>query len=417
MSAKIWYQYPHDEGFGHFPDPIGRYPKPDANFYTIPQGTPITVPPGGSGTVTNVRSVNWDKNAGPTDVVTIQFDSPPNDVAKYYAFSFVKNATVRTGQHVSPGDTVAFSGNPQNIGVAYAFSSVPIYGESSRAEPFVGTFVDPKLSPIQYLRDIQTGAAKMPTINLQAFVDNIAAGISNGAFGQSPNTLNFLLAWAHQEGGAVTNQCKFNPLNTMQDETGAVQCQGAMPGIKSYPDNGTGLKGTVDALLSGHYPSLVNAISTSDENHLGFNSQNIMAANVAEDLSTWLSGKRQPIKSDYIFKIMAQAGISPQRIEGVSAVGRIGASSQADRDKWGQVDLGLDTSGQTVGGVQDQIANQLKSFSNFFSGLTSFFSDPIRVIKIIIGFILIVIGATLLVKEMIPPTLKRASKDIGFPLA
>ena len=47
MASKFWYQYPHDENFGQFPDPLGSYPKPDANFYGIPEGTPITVLPGG----------------------------------------------------------------------------------------------------------------------------------------------------------------------------------------------------------------------------------------------------------------------------------------------------------------------------------------------------------------------------------
>ena len=58
--------------------------------------------------------------------------------------------------------------------------------------------------------------------------------------------------------------------------------------------------------------------------------------------------------------------------------------------------------------------NQLKSVNDFFNNLISFFSNPIRLIKMLIGFTLIIVGLVLMIKELTPQPVKKAAKDIGI---
>src|SRR5258708_1935880 len=91
-----WYQYQYDSNFGFYPDPVGPYAKPDANFYNIPNGTPITAL--ASGTVTSVRRQPW----GPLAYsVTIKMDNAWNSVARYTAYNYVSSPTVSVGQHIN----------------------------------------------------------------------------------------------------------------------------------------------------------------------------------------------------------------------------------------------------------------------------------------------------------------------------
>jgi hypothetical protein len=146
-----WYSYTYDQNFGTYPDPLpgANYPKPDTNFYGIPDGTAITAL--ASGTVTGVRRMPWSPLAYS---VTVQMDQPFNSVAKYTAYNYVSNPTVSVGQHVNVGDTLAFSGNPYNIGTAFALVDTPIYGTGSSNEPFSGNYVNPALNPVPFLQSI-----------------------------------------------------------------------------------------------------------------------------------------------------------------------------------------------------------------------------------------------------------------------
>ena len=146
-NIGAWYQFNYDSNFGSFPDPVGNYPKPDANFYGIPNGTPITAL--ASGTVTSVRRQPW----GPLAYsVTVKFDNAWNSVAQYYAVNYVSRPNVHVGQHVQAGQTLAYSGNPYNIGTAFALSDSPVYGTSTANEPFSGTYVNPALNPVPFLQ-------------------------------------------------------------------------------------------------------------------------------------------------------------------------------------------------------------------------------------------------------------------------
>lgn len=200
---------------------------------------------------------------------------------------------------------------------------------------------------------------KTVNITLGEFVDSVLTQIRNNAgqtntlgAGPSQNIRNFMLAWAHVEGGSQTNACSFNILNTMQDEEGASQCSGTIPGIKAYPDAETGEKAQVDALQNGNYKSLLHALVTNDETNLGFTRRNgpsfghVMAGNIAGDLSVWVSGKRAPLAQHYILSIMQSAGISSAEIEGGTTTGG-SAVSQDQIDKWASTVIGTGTTGDS----------------------------------------------------------------------
>lgn len=233
------------------------------------------------------------------------------------------------------------------------------------------------------------------------------AGVSN-AFGAGPsqNIINFMIAWGRQEGGSQTNACHFNVLNTMQDESGATQCPGTLPGIKSYPDSATGEKGQIDALQNGNYKSLLQALVNNDELNLGFTQRGApsfahqMSNAIASDLSVWVHGTRNVIGAQsYILAIMQNAGISNAVIEGGTAQGGKGAT-QTEITTWGQTVIGQ-------GVVQSN--NPLDAFSSinsFFGGLNNLMSDPTRLIKGALGLVLIITGLVLLVRQVSPSIIK-----------
>lgn len=153
MVQAAWYTYPHDNAFGEYPDPVGPYAKPDANFYNIPNGTPITAL--ASGIVTSVRRQPWGPQAYS---ITVHMDNPYNSVARYTAYNYVNSPVVSVGQHVQVGSTLAYSGNVYNIGTAFAFSDSPVYGTGSVNEPFSGSYINPALSPVNFLNGVSSGS-------------------------------------------------------------------------------------------------------------------------------------------------------------------------------------------------------------------------------------------------------------------
>lgn len=421
-----WYQASHDYNFGKAIDSRGPYLKPDINFSTG-SGVPVIVPPSMGGTVTGVRIQPWDTGAWS---ITIKFDSPPNSVATHWAVNYIENPTVKVGQHVNPGDHLATTGNPYGIGTALAFTDASVYGQATKNDPFNRSFISPELNPSPFIDQVAKG--KVPTttpgsngqpktqpIILRAFVDSVLSDL-RGDFNSPQEVVNFMISWCHHEGGSVTNKCSFNCLNTMQDESGAKQCPNTLPGIKAYPDGSTGIKATVDALKNGNYPSLLNALSTGDLINLGFTRRgspsfaNEMAGNVAGDMAVWLSGSRNLTNQaqQYIIAIMQGAGISNASIQGGTISGGNG-TSQSVIDGWGNAVIGQDTTGVTVGGtiqnVQNDLAGALSGVNNFFTMISGFFSNPMRIVKIVLGVILLIIGLVLLVKEFTPSIAKVVS--------
>lgn len=250
------------------------------------------------------------------------------------------------------------------------------------------------------------------------FINEVLLNLA-GNFGYTPslNITNFMISWTHLVGGSFSNACAFNLLNATQDEPGAKQCADGLPGVKSYPDAATGLKAMVDALQSGHYPNLVHALTTNDETNLGFTRRgapsfaNMMANNIAQELSFWATGKRTPLAQNYILKIMAGAGISNASIEGGTANG----GPASGPGKWGDDQMpGLASDVQPPGNPVDPnsiqgLVNGLSNLNNFFGNLNALFTDPVRLVKIIGGAALVIGGLALLVRSFTPGV----SKFIG----
>ena len=86
------------------------------------------------------------------------------------------------------------------------------------------------------------------------FYKEILTGI--GAPHSDRNIL-FLYAWRNAEGAVAA----WNPFNTTQPATGAT-CYRTTPRVRNYPNRASGLKATIDTLLNGYYPNLVNALKT-----------------------------------------------------------------------------------------------------------------------------------------------------------
>jgi surface antigen len=251
------------------------------------------------------------------------------------------------------------------------------------------------------------GNSNLVDITLKDFCTSVITQLRNNAgqtnalgAGPSNNIVNFLVSWAHHEGGSQTNACQFNVLNTMQSEPGSTQCSGTLPGIQSYPDAATGEKAQIDALQNGLYPSLLHALTTNDEGNLGFTAPFTMANDIAGDLSMWVSGKRSPIQTSYILAIMSGAGISNANVSGGNANGGAGAG-QATIDSWGSTVIGQGTVNQPQNPL-DALTQGLSGLNTFFTNVNSLFSNPTRIIKIVGGSVLVITGLVLLVKQFVP---------------
>lgn len=403
MASKAWYTYPRIDNFGQYPDPDGAFPKPDSNIQ-CPNGTVITCV--GSGVVSGIDIPGGSEPAY-GHAVTILLDNPHNALATHDAYIHLASVSVTIGQRVAFGGNVGVSGaNPQNAAFGFAFYPGDLYGQGPEWNKYIQTSsntIDPRLNPVPFLDGLASQGNGQAVITLRAFIDQAINDLKmkvNGGTGLfqvgSQKIIDFVTAWAHVEGGGVTNACSFNILNTMQAETGSVQCPGTLPGIQQYPDDATGIKALVDALTNGRYPNIVHAITTNDENNLGFN-QHPMANNIAQELSMWVSGSRLPLQQSYILSIMESAGIGGAFITGGMANGG-NPATQSQIDSWANQSLGPDTSGITVGGA----GGNLTAVNTFFSQLSGFFSNPVRLIKIIGGATLVIVGLVLLVKSFVP---------------
>ena len=241
-------------------------------------------------------------------------------------------------------------------------------------------------------------------ITLSEFVTSVLNQLRNNAgqtnaLGQAPsqNIINFVVSWAHHEGGSQTNDATFNPLNTMQQEAGSTQAAGLLPGIQAYPDSATGEKGTIDALQNGLYGALLHALTTNDEGGLGFTAPFTMAANIAADLSVWVSGRRSPVQAAYCLAIMQGAGISNANVPGGNMNGGPGASAAAIKAAGDTViGQGIVASNNPL----DALTSSLSSLSAFFGNLNNLLQNPTAIIKVLGGAAMIITGLVLGIKSI-----------------
>jgi hypothetical protein len=229
-------------------------------------------------------------------------------------------------------------------------------------------------------------------VTLKEFMTSVLQQLmNNNGIAGNPGTpvIDFMISWAHSEGGSVTNDAHFNPLNTMQEEQGSVDfaTQQPGPGVQAYPDATTGEKATLDALNNGHYKNLVHALATGDEQGLGLSKRGaptfafMMNGNIAQELSLW-SGHGGDIiaAQQYIVGILQGAGISNASIQGGRIVGGPGQSKETI-DTWGGAILGQSATG-TGNNTSSWTSNDL--------------------IKVGLGILMLLIGSALFIKAQYP---------------
>lgn len=229
-------------------------------------------------------------------------------------------------------------------------------------------------------------------VTLKEFMKSVLQQLmnNNGVAGSPDDAvLNFMISWGHAEGGSVTNEAHFNPLNTMQEEKGSLKfgTTEAGPGVQAYPNAATGEKATLDALNNGHYKNLVRALANSELENLGLKRRGspffsfMMSADIAQELSLWSGhGGDVVAAQQYIVSILQGAGISNATVQGGRISGGQG-QNQETIDTWGNASLG-----QSVTGTGDN---------------TSSFSQN-DIIKIGLGVLFLLIGSALFIKAQFP---------------
>ena len=134
----------------------------------------------------------------------------------------------------------------------------------------------------------------------------------------TPNLIKFVQAWEIQESGSGPSiGCDNNPLNTCQQTLASQTCTGCVQryidAANQYVGQGggyrEGLLATRAALQDGNYPTLLHALVTNDEAHLGFNGGQL-DPNIAGDLTMWSTGARTPLNTAYVNGVLNLAGQS-----------------------------------------------------------------------------------------------------------
>lgn len=355
-----------------------------------PVGTPVYALGGG----TVIAQGYWNDTGH--GVVTIRTNVPGYGLNDMYYQHIIIDPSIQTGQSIQPKQQIGTVGQYGETEIGFNANWGGVWGTNHPA----GWVNDPRPLIEALMLNIDNPGTTLDTtstvnITLKEFITSVVNQLRNSAgqtntLGQGPsnNIINFMISWAHQEGGSQTNACKFNIMNTMQEEAGSIQCQGAMPGIQSYQDSTTGEKALTDALSNGSYPSLLNALSTNDENNLGFNGHNI-ASNIAGDLSMWSTGKRSPINQQYVSSIVSNSH-----------------KDQSQIDQWGNAVIGTGTA------TDNNPLDALNSIGQFFGQLGNFFSNPTRIIKILLGAVLLIAGLYLMIKELLPSSVRQAANTL-----
>lgn len=175
-------------------------------------------------------------------------------------------------------------------------------------------------------------------------------------------TQNFMIAWTLEESGHdLSHIASYNLMNTTQRMTGSTSFN--QVGVQNYKTYADGITATKNTLLNGLYPNLSHALASNDCNNLGITGS--MSSGVAGDLSVWVNGQRSPVATSYI-----------------SAITQIAQNvGNAANDTASGTPTGVTYTGNPVTPV--------------LPGISGVFSDPARIIKLVVA-ILLIAGALLL---------------------
>jgi hypothetical protein len=73
-----------------------------------------------------------------------------------------------------------------------------------------------------------------------------------------------IVAWEVQEGGGITNDASYNPLNTARHEPGSWPIPGNPDDVQAYPSYSEGLEANAAAIENGLYGNILNALAAGD---------------------------------------------------------------------------------------------------------------------------------------------------------
>ncbi len=211
--------------------------------------------------------------------------------------------------------------------------------------------------------------------NRQGFSVDLPGGLGNGH--PTTNIRKFILGWIAAEFDSCDANCDIgcanNPLS-MADHTsnfpGTTLCNnlGGGFGVLNFPSYHEGLNALVGRLRQQNYSHVRQAIINNDEAALGFTGH--MSNGVASDLAVWVHGNRDIAgASSYINNILSRAGAAALSASTTTSMGPNVIPDSSDTSANPK-----DTTGST--------GNLL----NFLPGWTD---NPVRVLKLIVGVMLI----------------------------
>jgi hypothetical protein len=120
------------------------------------------------------------------------------------------------------------------------------------------------------------------------------------------SNVQFLIAWADEEGGNWHNAASFNPLNTTEDAPGAVSMNSV--GVKAYGSWDQGIAATVSTLKNGDYGDIIASLQGGDAATTAVN---------AAGLRTWSGGGYSTIMAT----IPQSAGAAQQAVASAGLAG------------------------------------------------------------------------------------------------
>lgn len=220
------------------------------------------------------------------------------------------------------------------------------------------------------------------------------------------NTIDWVVAWTDFEtsgpGGGGAN----NLLNTTQPGFGGSPIPGQSAGVMNYPSFLQGIQANAKVLQNGLYPNLLAALSNNDYAALTNGS-------VYRDLSTWCGGcaygpsisnlASNPWGTSQAFPEGSAQAVAQSQATQPQGSGT-GARTQAQSALTASPTGTLQCNFQTPLGF-------LNSFLNTMCPVISWVSNPVRIVKMVVGILLVVAALFLLLS---PDAVQTVRKVVPF---
>jgi hypothetical protein len=147
------------------------------------------------------------------------------------------------------------------------------------------------------------------------------AMLQAGGYPQTQSNVNFLEAWASQEGGMWQNSAAYNPLNTTLQTSGSTGSVNSV-GVQSYSSWNSGLAATLQTLNGSSYNSITSALAQGNA------TEQEESGNLSGALSTWSGGGYGSLSQISNPTIQGgSSGGSSWSPSGVTAAGGVGNST------------------------------------------------------------------------------------------